>query len=127
MKYILTALIFAMMFSSRSFAEWMKVAENVNGAYYLDFERIRKHGDYINFRELIDLLEPDKDEDLSYILYQQGDCKLFRYKYLSSSTYKEPMGGGRESVINKPDKEWRYPSPYSMNEIVLKSVCDYAK
>ena len=124
MKYILTALLFAMMFSSPSFAEWMKVAKNVNGAYYLDFERIRKHGDYINFRELIDLLEPDKDGDLSYILYQQGDCKLFRYKYLNSSTYKEPMGGGRESVYNKPDKDWRYPSPNSSIETVLKTVCN---
>ena len=72
MKTLLTisTLVFTVMFSSTSFAGWAEVAENVNGTYYLDFERIRKHGDYINFRELIDLLEPDKDGNLSYKLYQ---------------------------------------------------------
>ena len=129
MKTLLTisTLVFTVMFSSTSFAGWTKVAENVNGTYYVDFERIRKHGDYINFRELVDLLKPDKDGDLSYKLYQRGDCKLFRYKYLSSSNYKRPMGGGYGEDYNEPDKDWRYPSPYSINEIVLKTVCDYVK
>ena len=129
MKTLLTisTLVFTVMFSSTSFAGWTKVAENVNGTYYVDFERIRKHGDYINFRELVDLLIPDKDGDLSYKLYQRGDCKLFRYKYLSSSNYKRPMGGGHGEDYNEPDEDWRYPSPYSINEIVLKTVCDYVK
>ena len=129
MKTLLTisTLVFTVMFSSTSFAGWTKVAENVNGTYYVDFERIRKHGDYINFRELVDLLKPDKDGDLSYKLYQRGDCKLFRYKYLSSSNYKRPMGGGHGEDYNEPDKNWRYPSPYSINEIVLKTICDYVK
>ena len=129
MKYILTVsiLIITVMFSSNSFASWTKVAENVNGTYYVDFERIRKRGDYINFLELVDLFKPDKDGDLSYKLYQIGDCKLFRYKYLSSSNYKRSMGGGHGAIYNEPDKDWRYPSPYSINEVVLKFVCDYAK
>jgi len=129
MKTLLTisTLVIAVIFSSTSFAGWTKVAENVNGTYYVDFERIRKHGDYIKFRELVDLLKPDKDGDLSYKLYQHGDCKLFRYKYLSASNYKQPMGGGHGADYNEPDKDWRYPPPYSINEVVLKSVCDYVK
>ena len=129
MKKLLTipTLIFSIVSSSISFAGWTKVAENVNGTYYVDFGRIRKHGDYIKFRELIDLLEPNKNGELSYKLYQEGDCKLFRYKYLSSSNYKQPMGEGHRVDYNEPDKDWRYPSPYSINEIVLKSVCDYVK
>ena len=129
MKTLLTisTLVIAVIFSSTSFAGWTKVAENVNGTYYVDFERIRKHGDYIKFRELVDLLKPDKDGDLSYKLYQQGDCKIFRYKYLSSSNYKQPMGGGHGADYNEPDKDWRYPSLYSVNEVVLKTVCDYVK
>ena len=129
MKSLLTifTLIFTVMFSSTSWGGWTKVGENVNGTYYVDFERIRKHGDYIKFRELVDLLKPDKDGDLSYKLYQQGDCKLFRYKYLGSSNYKQPMGGGHGADYNEPDKDWRYPSPFSINEIVLKTICDYVK
>ncbi len=99
----------------------------MNGIYYVDFERIRKQGDYIKFRELVDLLKPDKDGDLSYKIYQQGDCKLFRYKYLSSTSFKQSMGEGYGADYNQPDKDWRYPSPYSINEVVLKFVCDYVK
>mgnify|MGYP003313549040 CR=1 FL=1 len=78
---IFTLLFSTVMFSPTSYAGWTKVSENVNGTYYVDFERIRKRGDYINFLELVDLFKPDKDGDLSYKLYQIGDCKLFRYKY----------------------------------------------
>ena len=126
-RFTIPTLIFTVMFSSTSFAGWTKVAENVNGTYYVDFARIGKYADYIKFWELVDLFKPDKDGDLSYKLYQQGDCKLFRYKYLSSSNYKRPMGGGHGEDYNEPDKDWRYPSPYSINEVVLKFVCDYAK
>ena len=129
MRNLLTipALIFTVISSSASFAGWTKVAENVNGTYYVDFERIGKYADYIKFWELVDLFKPDKDGDLSYKLYQHGDCKLFRYKYLSASNYKQPMGGGHGADYNQPDKDWRYPSLYSVNEVVLKTVCDYVK
>ena len=60
-------------------------------------------------------------------IYRQGDCKLFRFKYLSYVFHKEPMGGGSGETINKLDKEWNYPSPESSFETVLKSVCAYAK
>jgi hypothetical protein len=117
------------MFSSPSFAEWKKVEESVDGdTYYVDFERIRKHGGYVYWWELVYYLKPTKYGDFSFESYQQGDCKLFRYKHLSSTLHIEPMGRGTPSLSsNKPDKEWRYPSPKSVNEIILKSVCAYAK
>ena len=37
------------------------------------------------------------------------------------------MGGGTSEVENKPDKEWRYPSPDTPNEVMLKAVCDHVK
>ena len=57
-------------------------------------------------------------------MYKQGDCKLFRYKGLSWSFHKEPMGGGNGLVYNNPDKEWKYPSPNSIDEETLKHVCN---
>ena len=52
---ILLAIIFTVMFSSPSFADWKKVSENVDGdTYYVDFERIRKHGGYVYFWDLQD-------------------------------------------------------------------------
>jgi hypothetical protein len=46
---LLTVLIFSLMFSSTSFADWTKVSSSGGGAntFYVDFERIRKHGGYV--------------------------------------------------------------------------------
>jgi hypothetical protein len=121
---IISTLIFTVMFSSPSFADWKKVVENVKGTtFYVDFERIRKHGGYVYFWYLTDLLKPDKDGDLSYKIYNQGDCKLFRHKYLSISLSKEPMGGGTGKTFTYNDNNWIYPPPGSSGESILKSAC----
>ena len=126
---ILTTLIFSLMFSpSTSFAEWKKVGENVDGTtFYVDFERIRKHDGYVYYWELIDYLKPTKYGVLSSKIYHQVDCKKLRYKWLSYSSHKEPMGGGTGEIDNTPDKDWNYPPPDSSGEIILKTVCQYAR
>ena len=127
---ILTTLIFSVMFSSStSFAEWKKVSENVSGdTFYVDFERIKKHDGYVYYWRLSDYLKPTEHGDLSYKIYNQGDCKKFRYKWLSWSWHKEPMGGGEiGETSNTPDKDWKYPPPDSSGEIILKTVCQYAR
>ena len=125
---IISTLIFSVMFSSPSYADWTKVSESVDGdTYYVDFERIRKHGGYVYFWQLTDYLKPTIYGILSDKFYQQGDCKLFRFKYLSYSFHKEPMGGGTGDSISPKNPEWKYPSPNSSIETVLKSVCAYAK
>ena len=97
--------------------------------FYVDFERIRKHGGYVYWWDLTDYLKPTKDGDLSLKSYKQGDCKLFRYKYLSITESKEPMGGGTGDTPPVPEKykDWVYPSPNTVNEYILKRVCAYAK
>ena len=121
---ILLAFTFSVMFSSTSFAEWKKTNENeVGDTIYVDFERIRKHGGYVYFWELLDYLKPSESGVLSHKTYAQGDCKLFRYKDLSHSFHNEPMGLGTGVTVNKPDKEWSYPPPNSSGEITLKLVC----
>ena len=96
----------------------------MNGnTFYVDFERIRKVDGYVYYWVLQDYLKPTKQGDLSGKSYYQGDCKLFRYKNLSYSFHKEPMGGGTGDVDNVPDKDWKYPAPNTVNEVILKSVC----
>jgi len=118
-------LIFALLFTTPSYAEWTKITENVDGnQFYVDFDRIRKHDGYIYFWWLTDYLKP-KLGDLSGSAYIQGDCKLLRYEYLSFSFYKQPMGRGAADV-QEPVKEqqgWKYSSPKSPAEYVLKEVC----
>ena len=112
------------MFSSPSYSEWTKVGKNKNygDTFYVDFERIRKHGGYVYFWVLGDYLKPIAG-DLSVKVYKQGDCKLFRFKSLSFSYHKEPMGEGTGDVQEPVKKGWRYPSPNSSVENILKIVC----
>ena len=124
---ILTTLIFSVMFSSTSFAEWKEVGESVRATFYVDFERIRKHDGYVYYWRLSDYLKPTKYGTLSVKIYEQADCKKFRYKWLSGTFHKEPMGGGIGETFNTPDKKWDYPPPDSPFETILKSVCQYAR
>ena len=127
MKSLLTifALVFTMMFSSTSFAEWTKVFETESGnTHYVDFERIRKHDGYIYWWELIDLLQPTATGMLSQKTYIKGDCKVFRYQFLSISRYKEPMLGGTDETFTYNDDQWEYPSPISVMERKLKKICN---
>jgi len=36
------------------------------------------------------------------------------------------MGGETGFTVNKPDKDWNYPYPDTVGEIILKRVCKYA-
>ena len=113
------------MFSFTSFAEWTKVAkDNTSGnIFYLDFERVRKHDGYVYWWDLSDYLKPDKYGDLSALVYNEGDCKLFRFKTLSYHFHKEPMGGGTGEIQESVKKGWQYPAPMSVSENILKAVC----
>jgi hypothetical protein len=126
-KFIFTLLFSTLVFSSPSYAGWTEVEKNVVGSTsYVDFDRIRKHDGYVYYWVLSDLLKPSKSGVLSVKAYYQGDCKLFRLKYLSLSFYTEPMGNGTLTGSNNtPDKEWRYPPPSSSGETVLNSVCSH--
>ena len=121
---ILIALTFTVMFSSTSFADWTRVGENVTGdSFYVDFERIRKHEGYVYYWDLSNLLKPDKDGDLSYKKYSQGDCKLFRVKGLTEVYYKQEMGRGNGKTNTSKNPQWKYPIPNSVLETILKAVC----
>ena len=131
-KLTLTFLIclFTVLLSAPSYAKWTKVGENVNGTtFYMDFERIRKVDGYVYWWDLSDYLKPTKYGDLSAKSYHQGDCKLFRSRDLSFSFHKEPMGGGigRVREPKGEQKNWVYPSPNSVDEGVLKLVCNHVK
>jgi hypothetical protein len=126
MKKIILILLFStVMFSSSSYAEWTKVGESVNGIkIYVDFERIIKHGEYAYWWQLFDYSKPTPAGSLSGKTYNQVDCKLFRFKNLSYSSHKEPMGGGTGDSNSPKNPEWDYPPPNSVVGTILKQVCN---
>ena len=121
----ITTLVFTVMFSSTSFGGWTKVDENMDTGtiFYVDFERIRKVDGYVYFWDLSDLLKPNRFGRLSVKHYQQGDCKLFRFKILTLVHHNQPMGLDTGKTSNQKNPEWMYPPPNSSGEDILKSVC----
>ena len=120
----LTVILYSLIFSSVSFGEWTKVGESVvGGTLYVDFERIRIHNGYRYFWDLLDNLEPSKYGTLSTKTYRQADCKEFKMKYLQFVFYEQPMGEG-SGESSTTDEDWIYPVPNSMNEKIIKKVCD---
>ena len=115
-----------LIFSFNGFAEWTKITESIDGnKFYIDFERIRKAGNYIYYWELRDYPKVDEYGDLSSKKYIEADCKIFRYKYLMDSYHVQRMGKGKPSTSsNKPDKDWRYPIPNTVGETIMKTICN---
>ncbi len=131
MKKLLTTaiLLFTLMFSSASYAEWKKVAENKFGVTYVEIDRIRKVDGYIYYWVLTDFFKPREEYgDLSIKMLSQGDCKLFRINVLALEYHKEPMGMGLSSSEYPPNViQWIYPPPNSDLERVLNFACDKVK
>ena len=129
MKTLLTisTLVFTVMFSSTSFAGWTKVGESVKGnTFYVDYERIRKHGGYVYFWMLSAFLKPE--EGISSMKTEiEVDCGTPRkYRGLRRLLYKEPMGEGKVVYEDSDEEqEWSCPTPDSIFEAWLKIVCAY--
>ena len=90
--------------------------------FYVDFERIRKHDEYVYFWDLTDYLRPEYG-DLSTSVYNQGDCNLFRVKVLSNVFHQQPMGRDVGRTYSPENPEWIYPRPESIQESLLQTVC----
>lgn len=129
MKQLLTALTLAfavsVVFVSPSRADWTLVSENYSGTFYVDLERIRKHDGYVYWWRLINYFKPNPNGNLSFKIYSEGDCKVFRFKDLSFSAHKEPMGKGASGDPFTPPDSWFYPAPRSPNELSLKAICNH--
>ena len=48
-------------------------------------------------------------------------------KKLSYVFHNQPMGRDTGESLSPKNPEWIYPSPNSVNEIIIKAVCDYVK
>ena len=127
---IFLALTFSVMFASSLHADWTKATKNSRGTtFYADFDRIRKHDGYVYYWRLTDYAKPVDvmkgtfSAKLSNKIYNQGDCKLFRFKELSISQHKEPLGGGTGDIDTQL-QDWTYPPPNAGSEIILEYICN---
>ena len=123
----LLILLFSLIISFNAYGDWTYQGDSVDGdTNYLDMDTIREHSGYVYFWTLIDYLKPTEYGDMSSKMYTQGDCGVYRIKYLSFTHSKQPMGKGGETN-NPPNPEWIYPPPGSGMDYDLSLVCDYVK
>lgn len=124
---ILTTFLSSLLITSLAHAEWTQVAKSVNGStYYVDFSRIRNRDGRVYFWMLSDLSKPRENGTMSSKIYVEVECGSFRSRWLNDTYYKGSMASGEVLHSNNtPEKNWIYPSPNSVDEGVLKAVCNH--
>ena len=92
-------LLFLLIFSSQSFAEWKAVSSSKDRVFYVDFDNLRESDGYIFFWELVNLKEAEK-----FLSYAGSDCGIANVNIGTSGAEiggafggEKETGGGRES------------------------------
>ena len=127
MKYSLIFILFASFFgiSFPSYAEWKYLLKTSTGdVHYIDFDSLKRDGDYVYFWSLRDYAKMDKWGDLSSKKYLKVDCTKYKFKYLSDSYHNRQMGKGIPTGgSTKPDKNWTNIKPNSVIAFISQNVC----
>ena len=108
-------------------ADWVAISETADGnRFYVDLERIRSAGETKFSWVLIDYLKPDSDGYWSGKIYQEVDCRVFRFRGLSYSFHKQQMGKdtGEDYTPDPSQVSWEYVPLGSAWDRVLTTICD---
>ena len=124
---IFIILLIFLLYSSKSFSDWIKLTNSKTGSIYVDFNKIKVKDGLTYFWYLMDFKEkrylPSKKKYYqSFVIQGQGDCDLSRFKDLQFVVYKSKMG--KDYLLNfEPPNKWKYPPPGSNYLRMLESVC----
>ena len=122
LKLKLFAIIF-FFFNAPTYADWSKIVQMNGKTYYVSYERITKKSDGVYYWQLIDFLTLQDKGYKSLMALSVVDCELLRQRGIQIVTYKRSMGKGHEVHNYNPDPKWRYASPGSHTEKILKVIC----
>ena len=116
--------------------DWVKIGENKNkDSFYVDVENIKKNNSFVYYWNLINLLDQTKIGAHSYISKYKVDCVHEQQIWLSNTFYNQPMAKGK--IITNSIPVWnhygstlneiRYLAPGSIEDRIMKFVCDLTK
>ena len=106
-----------------SWADWVEVTGSHRSTIYIDPTTIEKTGDVRRFLSLTNLVEPDKDGNLSHRNIEEHNCKEERYRSFQAEYFSGPMGSGKLTRTNSQPSTWRYAPPNSVGIEILNFVC----
>ena len=115
----LLLLIFSLLLSFNSYAEWTRVDIDSEKTIYIDINTIIEKDEFIYWWYMLD----SNLDDYSSKIYAQGDCLIPRSKILSRLYYNKPMGLD-ESYNDTPDNPlWEYHPPDNWKGVLLSNAC----
>ena len=110
-------LLFFVLLSTPSYAEWLYIADNIeDDTFYIETKKITSNNGYIHYHMMVNYDKPNNGAR-SVISTHIGNCQTDEMKYNSDKYYSKQMGKG--SLIggsSQPDISWiALPagSPYS--------------
>ena len=126
MKKLLLVL-FLVMISFNSYAEWSLVVTSTNkNEYYIDFDRVSKNNGYVYYWVLSNFPSPPYAKGKSSLELYEVNCsppikerRKAYYFYNSAMVQK----GTRSSVFDTSTGPWEYSVPGSVQERLIEAVC----
>ena len=118
----LLLLLFSILVSFNSFAEWTPVDSNDDVTTFIDFNTIKKHNEFIYWWNMV---ESESLEGESGKFYVQGDCGISRTKILTMIAYNESMGKEELERETPDNPKWKYLTPDSVAGFLLDISCRF--
>jgi len=115
-------LLFSILISFNSFAEWTPVDSDDDVTTFIDFNTIKKHNEFIYWWNMV---ESESLEGKSGKFYVQGDCGISRTKILTMIAYNESMGKEELERETPDNPKWKYLTPDSVAGFLLDTSCRF--
>lgn len=111
--------------------EWSYIVEQpitseqiytVETEYYVDYQTVKKKGEYVYFWELVNFSKPASIKSVKGRI--KLDCEASRILRLNRIFYSQPMGKGVPTNNLNPNFKWENLSPDSAYATVAKNLCE---
>jgi hypothetical protein len=123
MKKVILALVLAAL-GGGVWAQWVPLSKGDSGAvFYVDRITVRTDGNLRRFWMLIDLEKATGSGDLSYLSFNELDCKEARNRSLEGASFRGQMASGEVSGRSDRPSEWRYVAPGTSTATIMEFVC----
>jgi hypothetical protein len=115
MRTILFAML--MLGAAPAWADWVKVTETGDTAYYIDPAAISSKGSFRQVAVIQDYAKQESDGIRSRRVSYEVDCAGERLRSVSAMEYTQPMAQGTSANSWQRESEWLYIAPRTGSNI----------